>query len=148
MQGRAISHTVGQIDRYLTHELVKESGTPEDCAGWKDSSMLSEAKRLSQLRINVEAEKLNQDAFFDEMEHRPGGAQMTLPAGWQRRFCGGAVLKHLAKRGAWAHPHTPIWNVRADKSMIAGHNEIDSPEFLAFVRQLYHDATEFPVARE
>ena len=147
MQTQAIRNTVGHIERYRTHELTMENQAPAECAGWRDSSKLPEDARSEQLRRNVQAERENQEAFFKQMAQQSGDA-LKLPKGWRRQFCGGAVLTHRNHKLNPVHPHTPIWNVRADASMIAGHNEIDSTEFLAFVRQLYHDAIEELVRRD
>lgn len=137
-EGEAIGHTLGHIDRYITHELTKSETTTPECADWKDWTNLPEAERLAQLRMNIPAEKANEAAFFRPYEH---GSTRTvyLPEGWKRTFCGGAVLTHLADHEAGPFPNSPVWNVRADASIINSHNDIDRVIFSSFIRQLYHD---------
>jgi hypothetical protein len=58
-----------------------------------------------------------------------------LRPGWRRRYRTGAVLTANSQ----FDPNDPFWIVVTDKSMIEGHNDIEEPIFVDFVRQLYDD---------
>ena len=140
-QSEAISNTLGHIDRYTTHDLTKSEQSTTECGNWRDATNMKGEERMAQLKANVLAEERNEKAFF--------GSQLdneALKPGWTRKFCGGAVLTHLATQDVRSNPNSPVWMVRADKSIISGHNDIADVAFTSFVRQLYHDVTMHPFA--
>ena len=46
------------------------------------------------------------------------------------------MLTHLDKK---YDPNSPVWNVKADKAVIANHSDIMQPVFVSFIQQLYHE---------
>jgi hypothetical protein len=68
------------------------------------------------------------------MKERPGG---YLKPGWRRQYRTKATLTQLARSDY--DPNDPFWIVTTDQSMITGHNDIEEPVFVDFVRQLYDD---------
>jgi hypothetical protein len=138
-QSEAISKTLGHIDRYITHDLtMRDKNTPE-CNEWEELSDEEQFRQLKQLKDNVLAEKKNAEDFFKREL-----VDKKLKPGWQRTFCGGAMLTHLAGNSANSDPNSTVWNIRADESIIDGHNDIHKPVFSNFIRQLYHDVTQNP----
>ena len=125
--------TMGHVRDYITHELRATDEQPAGCAGWVPLRQVTGAQARQQARVNLQAEQANAEAF--------GGAGAPLPAGWQRTFCGGARLTHTAH-----DPNSIIWNVRTDGSIMNGHDDIDDPKLIDFVRQLYHDTLPQPLA--
>jgi hypothetical protein len=65
---------------------------------------------------------------------RPRG---YLNPGWRRQYRAGAVLTQRANSGF--DPNDPFWIITTDQSMIRGHNDIEEPVFVDFIRQVYDD---------
>ncbi len=36
-------------------------------------------------------------------------------------------------------PHSVVWNVRADRTIMADHNDISNPNLIDFMRQMYQE---------
>lgn len=142
-QGEAISKTPGHIDRYITHEIELDSSPDPACAGWRPTKDLEGEALRRQLELNIKAENAKGAEFFS----RFGGGMPVLRPGWTRRFCGGASLRHLNGEAAKADANSPVWNIRADPSIIKDHGSIVDPAFTSFIRQLYHDVSLFPQMR-
>lgn len=58
----------------------------------------------------------------------------SLRAGWEWQYCGGTTLRHKAQA-----PHSPVWNVVTDGSVIPNHSDIMGEPLHAFFRQIYLD---------
>ncbi|MFO1430678.1 MAG: hypothetical protein U1F76_11150 [Candidatus Competibacteraceae bacterium] len=127
-QSEAITHTPGHIDRYITHSLKKVDSEPEKCQGYNPQD-------LTLIKETYDKEEANEEEFFARYKDDSKGVY-RLPPGWERRFCGGAVLTH---REGQSDPNSPVWNVQADESIINGHNDIEGDALVAFIRQLYHE---------
>ncbi|HJU15482.1 MAG TPA: hypothetical protein VJ770_03345 [Stellaceae bacterium] len=80
--------------------------------------------------IDVEQE-CRDFARFTTQERADG----YLKPGWRRRYRTGAVLTANAN----FDPNDPFWIITTDQSMIEGHNDIEEPVFVDFIRQLYDD---------
>jgi hypothetical protein len=118
---KANRNTMGHVDQYITHELeLRAKDAPDVCREWKTGTTLAD------LKLEVE----NSRRFFEQLGAR------ALDPGWTREFCGNTRLRH---RMGVSHPYSPIWNVRTNKEIVPGHNDITKPHFIGFVRQLYHD---------
>lgn len=129
----AMKHTMGHIDRYLTHQLVGIDSTV--CKDWIPPGPLNSADTVA-MRKNQQIERTNSLSFFEAHLDTQG----LLGPGWERRFCGGAVLSQSSKPPTEnANPNSLIWNIQTDASLIGGHSDIMEPKFLEFVRQLYDD---------
>jgi hypothetical protein len=107
----------GHYEPYWTHRLTSRPG-------------LAEAKPLT--RVQLEQECRDAAAF------NAGRVDGHLIAGWRRdNYTSGAVLEHIDRRGN--STGSPYWVVTTDETVIAGHNDIEAPIFVDFVRQLYDD---------
>jgi hypothetical protein len=134
----ASKKTLGHMDPYITHELLMRSDGVKTCPGWNPVLDPSAPSAIDQERNNLNLERRNSNQFFG-----PDPATLSLLPGWQRNFCGDAVLRQLK-----TDPNSPIWNVSTDAAIIPGHNEITQPVFVNFVRQLYHDTVIYPIIVE
>jgi hypothetical protein len=129
-------NTPGHIDAYLTHSLdLSGKGTPA-CAGW-----ILEPATPAQVASNITLEYRNsqaqKDALVDGRWPRDA-AGTPLP----REYCGRLNLTPLTRaagRYRDTDPNMPLWNVTVSSAIIAGHNDINSPIFRAFLRQLFRD---------
>ncbi len=129
----ATKYTMGHIPQYITHELHAVDEQPAECANWAPLRRISDpAQRRRQAEENRRAEEANINNF--------PGVRQALETGWQRAFCGGARLKHVNY-----DPNSVIWNVRTDRTIMNGHNDIDNDRLFEFVRQLYHDTVLYPL---
>ena len=136
----ATKHTIGHLTDtqghaadYVTHELIATDAQTTECVNWKPLRAITDPEeRTRQANVNIAAEKANIDRF--------PGARERLDAGWQRIFCGGAQLTHNKKYD----PNSVIWNVHTDDTIMTGHNDIENPKLIEFVRQLYHDTLLYP----
>lgn len=130
-----MTDTAGHAADYVTHELIGTKSSPPECANWKPLRAITDPnERTRQANINKDAEDANTNKFPGT---RPG---VGLDPGWQRTFCGGAQLTHNKKY----FPNSVIWNVHTDDSVMTGHNDIENPTLIEFVRQLYHDTVLYP----
>lgn len=124
--------TDGDETNYITHTLTTTPVIPAGCQGWEPlSGILDAERREAQARTNLRAEEENTDHF--------PGTRRALEKGWQRTFCGGAQLSHTNH-----DPNSVIWNVHTDETIMGGHNDIENPKLIDFLRQLYHDALRYP----
>lgn len=140
-QGKSIGHTPGHMQDLITHNLVaiNKSDAPL-CEGWQLPDVETDPqKQRAIIKANYAIEERNERAFFAKFQN--GNEGPTLKPGWHREFCGGTRLTHLADSGARSEPNAPIWNVRTDKLVSSGHNDITGPLLSSFVSQLYHDVT-------
>lgn len=140
-QGKSIGHTPGHMKALITHDLraANKADAPL-CEGWQLPDVETDtAKQIAIIRANYAIEERNERAFFAKYQN--GNKVPVLQPGWQRDFCGGTRLTHLADSGARSEPNAPIWNVRTDKLVSSGHNDITGPLLSSFVSQLYHDVT-------
>jgi hypothetical protein len=128
----ATKYTMGHMTSYLTHELTNGGQQPAECVGWQSLRGIENAEaRRNQAVRNLNAEKANTDSF--------PGMRHALDDHWKRTFCGGARLEHVKH-----YPNSVIWNVRADQTIMDGHNDITNPKLVDFIRQLYHDTLLYP----
>jgi len=125
-EDQANNNTIGHVPRYITHRLSKSTLSSPECARWRLLQDVPPAERLAQVRVNHEAERRNDAAFF--------GSGRWRDQGWQRPFCGGTRLAHVQ------HSQSPIWNVETDADVMSGHNDINNPVIMDVLRQLLHDA--------
>jgi hypothetical protein len=88
------------------------------------------------IAANKKAEIDNAKSFFDRYTRDDG-----LLKPWTRDFCGGVELRQLPQSDPRQNrdPNSLVWNIRTDKSLIAGHSKITGDKFMEFVRQLYDD---------
>jgi hypothetical protein len=121
-------NTIGHVDAYITHEL--DAGGKGCGEGWKPVTDPKQDGAFEQEQKNLTLELEQARRFFGD-----NPAARSLESGWTREFCGNTVLKHVK-----GHPNSPIWNIQTTKAVVPSHNEITKPEFINFVRQLYHDA--------
>jgi hypothetical protein len=74
----------------------------------------------------------------------PGDADAAVAPELQRatsrRYCGGLVLRSIESAAA-RPPRSIVWNVRTNGQVIPNHNDIDRPEVLRFIEQVYSDVT-------
>jgi hypothetical protein len=127
--------SLGHYEPFLTHDLTTAGNAITRQAAADRLTHLAQATRAEatdELHSLVQAE-CRAHALFEAQWRRDG---YLLP-GWTRRYSAGAVLSHRA--GSKFDPNDPFWIVRADKSVIASHSDIDEPVFVDFVRQLYDD---------
>jgi hypothetical protein len=127
--------TIGHYEPFLTHDLTSAADmvTRQQAAAelaWLAQATPAEAKKEAQELVLKECRT---HAAFDAQYRRDG---YLLP-GWTRRYSSGAILTHRAASAF--DPNDPFWIVSADKSLIAGHSDIDEPVFVDFVRQLYDE---------
>jgi hypothetical protein len=128
----AITHTMGHMPKYITHELHNDENQPSECAKWKPLYKITNPEeRSQQVKNNLDSETANTNNF--------PGTRQKLDTGWQRTFCGGAKLTHEQH-----DPNSIIWNVRTDSSIMTGHNNITNPLLTDFIRQLYRDTILYP----
>jgi hypothetical protein len=129
-------NTPGHIDAYLTHSLdLSGKGTPA-CQGW-----ILEPATPAEKAANIALEFQNSQAFKEALVD----GRWPLDADKRpkpREFCGLLNLTPLTRTaGPYrdTDPNMPLWNVTVSSKIIAGHNDINSPIFRAFLRQLYRD---------
>jgi hypothetical protein len=75
-------------------------------------------------------------ADFLEFQKWWRGADGYLHPGWERRYTAGANLKHLQ---GGSNPDSPYWIVKADSSIMKGHNDLDNDTFTDLMGQVYDD---------
>lgn len=134
---QANRRTIGNMPPYVTHELTLATSPPTGCAGWVDPAGVPAPDRPARILENLRLEEANRRAFL-----RRQAGQGGLQVQWEREFCGGARLSHVQH-----NPRAAIWNVRADRSIMSGHDDIANPVLGHFLRQLYHDTVALPAAR-
>jgi hypothetical protein len=120
-QGEANIETVGWDSRYLTHSLAYAAG-PDACGISPDAPL--DDRLVAESKWAKRQQDANYRGFNDD----------TLA------FCGGLTLKRET-REAWqlSRPDfLPLWVIKADKSVIDGHNDFLNPRFVDFVRQVYY----------
>jgi hypothetical protein len=129
----ATKYTMGHMTNYITHTLIDGGQQPDECAGWEPLRGIENTEtRRTQAMRNLNAEEANTHAF--------PGMRQALDDHWKRTFCGGARLEHVRH-----NPNSVIWNVRADNTIMDGHNDITNPKLVDFIRQLYHDTLMYPL---
>jgi hypothetical protein len=122
--------TIGHMDLYVTHHLTMATAVPATCQGWHDipgGVPAVDGDRDDAMRRNLAIEGAHAAATS------PKGK--PLSAGWERTFCGGALLRHVAH-----DPHLPVWNVRADGTVMSSHGDISNVVLSSFLRQLYRES--------
>jgi hypothetical protein len=123
----------GHYRPFQTHELISvpSNTSPE----WARASPLAAAgvspKQVSTATASLEQVQCEAKKQFEARWQRNG---YLLP-GWTRQFSSGAQLTHLVDRGY--DPNDPFWIVRTDASMIKSHSDINEPQFVNFVTELY-----------
>lgn len=124
-----MGHMTGSRANYITHELTLRNDGDDQCKGWRHLGRVSRApsERFQVQRDNIEAEVEKSEEFFQR--NKP-----SLPHGWERPFCGGVRLTHKQN-----DPHSVVWNVRADRTIMADHNDISNPNLIDFMRQMYQE---------
>lgn len=137
----ANNNTIGHIPRYLTHRLSLTKEESPECTGWIDLDTVVDVKdRLKQMKVNLDIERRNNQAFFDR--NLDG---KLLRDHWSRNFCGKLLLEQIpCQSERQCPPNSPIWNIQTDAELIPGHNEINKPAFVNFLRQLYHGSVSNP----
>ena len=113
---------IGHWPPFWTHELTKARDAPDPAAHG------AEVQRTPPEAL-ARQECADRRAF--EAQWRPDG---FLRPGWSRRYSAGALLRHTG-----LDPNVPFWMVRADRSVIAGHSDIEETVFVDFIRQLYDE---------
>ena len=131
-------NTMGHVDGYITHDLTKRADDLDTCPGWAPVADPNAPDALAREKRDLDLESVSSRAFFgDDPE------TLALRPGWTRDFCGNTTLTHRRYE-----PNSPVWNVRTDKDIVPGHNDITEPIFVSFVRQIYHDAVMYPLLVE
>jgi hypothetical protein len=123
----------GHYEPFLTHDLINVPGAA--APQWV-AALPARLAQVSPAEASVAGAALEQveceaRAKFEAEWRRDG---YLLP-GWTRQFSAGARLKHLAESGY--DPNDPFWIVSTNASMIAGHSDINEPQFVNFVSELY-----------
>lgn len=116
---------LGHYKPFWTHELT--AATP-------DAPARAVSMAAANSPVPVQQECRDFEAF--NAQWRVDG---HLKPGWTRQYTSGAVLHHLAEGDRGYHADNPYWIVSADPAIIKDHNDIQSPIFVDFVRQLYDD---------
>ena len=136
----AAIRTPGFVERYVTHNLSRDGAdapggdgvVQPKCQGWQpapaDPGTESEEARLSRMQKNGTLEKQR----YVEWQEALKGNNKKLQAKWRRQYCGGTTIVHENYS-----PHSPVWNVVTDGSVISDHNDIMGEPLHAFFRQLY-----------
>jgi hypothetical protein len=129
-------NTPGHIDAYLTHRLdLSGKGTPA-CQGWIPEPA-TPAEKTANITLEFRNSQAQKEALVD--------GRWPLDAAGRpkpREYCGLLNLTPLTKAAGQyrdTDPNMPLWNVTVSSKIIAGHNDINSPIFRAFLRQLYRD---------
>ena len=129
-------NTPGHIDAYLTHSLdVAGTGTRE-CQGWNPDP----ASQL-EMAANIRLEYMNSQVFKSYLVND----RWPLDASGKpqpREYCGKLRLTPLTgASGQYRNtdPNMPLWNLTVSAEIIPGHNDINTPIFRAFLRQLFRD---------
>jgi hypothetical protein len=129
----AATRTPGFVDRYVTHEL---NGGPFDatkCPDWRIGEKADpgeeESARLARMWENARQEGLRHKEWLAYL-----GGNKKLAKTWKWQYCGGTTIVHKAQA-----PHSPVWNVITDSSVIPNHSDIMGEPLHAFFRQLYRD---------
>jgi hypothetical protein len=123
----------GHYPPFQTHDLINvpSNTAPE----WAKASPLAAAgvspKQASTATGRLEQVECEAKQKFETQWQRNG---YLLP-GWTRQFSSGARLTHLV--GSGYDPNDPFWIVRTDASMIKNHSDINEPQFVNFVTELY-----------
>ncbi len=126
----AAMRTPGFVERYVTHSLSSGGADASKCRGWRgDPGGEEEKARSARMRENGAREKLRHDEWRAYL-----GNNKSLPAKWTWQYCGGTTLLHKAYA-----PHSPVWNVVTDGTVIPNHSDIMGEPLHAFFRQLYLD---------
>ena len=124
----AAMRTPGFVERYVTHSLSGERADASKCPGWRgDPGAEEEKTRSARMLENGVREKKHYDQWR-------AYNNKSLKAGWQWQYCGGTTLRHKAHP-----PHSPVWNVVTDGTVIPNHSDIMGEPLHAFFRQLYLD---------
>lgn len=136
----AAIRTPGFVERYVTHNLSRDGADaprgegidPPKCQGWRaapaDPGTENEKARLSRMQNNGILEKQRHVEWQRDLK----GNNNKLQAKWTRQYCGGTSIVHENYS-----PHSPVWNVVTDGSVINDHNDIMGEPLHAFFRQLY-----------
>jgi len=121
---QAILNTMGHLDWLTTHCLSCEKTEELPYQAYKGKGPPDWKKERQ---------------AFDEFnrEYRPDG---HLREKWKRTYTSGAVLKHVG-----GDPDNPFWTIRADSTVVEGHNGICRPVFMDFLRQVCDDRLQ-PIA--
>jgi hypothetical protein len=129
-------NTPGHIDAYLTHRLdLSGKGTPA-CQGWI-LEPATPAEKAANVTLEFRNSQAQKDALVDG-RWPLDAANVPKP----REYCGLLNLTPLTRAaGPYrdTDPNMPLWNVTVSSTIIAGHNDINSPIFRAFLRQLFRD---------
>ena len=123
----------GHYKPFITHDLrnLPSNTAPE----WANASPLAAAgvspKQASDASARLELVQCEAKQKFEARWLRDG---YLLP-GWTRQFSSGAELKQIERTGY--DPNDPFWIVSTDASMIKSHSDINEPQFVNFVTELY-----------
>jgi alpha-beta hydrolase superfamily lysophospholipase len=132
---REANLSFGHYPPFWTHDLTAADGAVTKQAAASSVTALTQARptEASAATHAVVLAECKAHAAFEAKWRRDG----YLQPGWTRRYTDGAVLTQRADSGF--DPNDPFWIIRTDKSMIAGHSDIEEPVFVDFVRQLYDE---------
>lgn len=125
----AAMRTPGWVERYVTHSLSGDGADGSKCPGWRGDPGREEEEKARSARMleNGVREKRRHDEWR-------AYNNKSLQAGWEWQYCGGTTLRHKAHP-----PHSPVWNVVTDGTVIPNHSDIMGEPLHAFFRQLYLD---------
>ena len=129
-------NTPGHIDAYMTHRLALTATGAPACRGWNPAPATS-----TEMAANIQLEFANSQSFKAGLANE----RWPLDAGGNpvpREFCGGLLLTPLGRASGGyrdTDPNMPLWNLTVSGEIIPGHNDINTPIFRAFLRQLFLD---------
>jgi hypothetical protein len=129
-------NTPGHIDAYLTHSLDLSGKGTDECRGWNP-----DPASPADMAANIQLEFRNSQAAKNTLVNErwpldPSGKPKP------REYCGRLNLTPLTRAaGPYrdTDPNMPLWNVTVTGEIIPGHNDINTPIFRAFLRQLFRD---------
>ena len=120
----ATVRTVGHNDRYITHRLDVCAADDQPCQRACDGGRA--------LASDVLQPEARQSHFAMETRHMQKFSQeLGKPS---QNLCDGLKLQSTEQ---WRPAGNPFWVVQTSGEIMADHNDIFNPRFVAFVRQMY-----------
>jgi len=125
---------------------VETSTSTDDatCPGWKSTLQADEQTGASSgqdiasiTARNKSLEVAQSEKFIMEWREQSG----LLASGWTRSFCGGDYLEVVNHVDVLEKDNSNaiVWNIETDSEVMKDHNDINNPNFINFLRQLYGD---------
>lgn len=134
----AAMHTPGFVDPYVTHSLSGDGADTSKCPDWRAGDQADPAAEEEVRSTRMQRMQTNRDS--ERRRHKEWRAYLnankkSLPPKWTWQYCGGTTIQALPPHG----PHSPVWNVVTDGTVIPNHSDIMGEPLHAFFRQLYRD---------